>query len=268
VSPNEPDRAPLRPAELRRALLSPGSLWTSLEVVAQTGSTNDDLLAAARLGAAEGSVLVAEQQTSGRGRQGRAWTAPARTGLLFSLLLRPAAVPPDQRGWLPLLTGVAVARAVNEITQVGAVLKWPNDVLVGPAKLAGILAEQADGAIVVGVGLNVAASPAELPPPRPGALPPTSLALLGAYPERGELIVAILREFERWYRDWASPDSLGLREEYLRQCATIGRDVRVELPGGAELRGAATGIDPSGRLVVAGPAGPVPVSAGDVIHLR
>jgi BirA family biotin operon repressor/biotin-[acetyl-CoA-carboxylase] ligase len=206
-------------------------------VVAETGSTNEDLLAAARSGAAEGAVLAAEEQTRGRGRQGRTWlTVPGRA-LLFSVLLRPAGVPAAVRGWLPLLTGVAVARAVTAATGVTASLKWPNDVLAGGAKLAGILAEQAGPAIVIGIGINVGArrddlpavpvahrpdgdpaAPASLPPAALApaalpstalpstALPPTSLALAGApAADRGTLLTAILAELEHWYRRWASP---------------------------------------------------------------
>ena len=110
------------------------------------------------------------------------------------------------------------------------------------------------------------------PAPRPGALPPTSLALLGAAStDRTALLIAVLGELEAWYRRWTAagdPTASGLRAEYLRQCATIGTAVRVELPGGTQLTGTATGIDPSGQLVVATDAGPVPVSAGDVIHVR
>lgn len=138
-------------------------------MVPQTGSTNADLLEAARAGAAEGLVLVAEEQTAGRGRLGRTWSAPAGAALTFSVLLRPAGVPPTRLGWLPLLTGVAVAAAVRAETGVPASLKWPNDVLVGERKLAGILAEAHSDAVVVGVGLNVTLSRAELPvrpPPR------------------------------------------------------------------------------------------------------
>ena len=176
----------LRQDELRRAVLAPGRLWSRLDVLAQTGSTNDDLLASARAGAAEGAVLVAEHQTRGRGRQGRQWVSRTGSALIFSVLLRPAAVPPADRGWLPLLTGVAVARALRQVAGVDAALKWPNDVLADGAKLAGILAEQAGEAIVIGVGLNVAATRDELPPPGPGALPPTSLALLAARTDRAE----------------------------------------------------------------------------------
>ena len=278
-------------------MLTPGRLWSRLDVLAQTGSTNDDLLAAARAGAAEGAVLAAEHQTRGRGRQGRQWVSRTGSALIFSVLLRPAAVPPADRGWLPLLTGVAVARAVRQQAGVDAALKWPNDVLADGAKLAGILAEQAGEAIVMGVGLNVGATRDELPPPGPGALPATSLALLGAGragravfdrqvfdtasrsagppgpADRETLLIGILAELEDWYRRWTWPspgdtEGSGLRAEYLRLSATIGREVRVELPGGMTLTGVASGIDPVGRLIVDTAAGPAAVSAGDVIHVR
>ena len=103
------DRRPLDAAELRGRLVTAGGLWRDVRVVPQTGSTNADLLEEARAGAAEGLVLVAEEQTAGRGRLGRAWSAPPRAALIFSVLLRPADVPAARLGWLPLLTGVAVA---------------------------------------------------------------------------------------------------------------------------------------------------------------
>jgi BirA family biotin operon repressor/biotin-[acetyl-CoA-carboxylase] ligase len=279
VSKLVPAEPGLAPPALRSAVLTPGGLWSGLDVVAQTGSTNEDLLAAARAGTAEGAVLVAETQTHGRGRQGRSWISPPGAALTFSVLLRPV-MPPAERGWLPLLTGVALTRALQAATGVDVALKWPNDLLAGGAKLAGILAEQAGDAIVVGVGINVGAAPDELPAAPAGALEPTSLALRGATAtDRGSLLAAILRELEHWYRRWtaASPgaaglsgaaDVSGLRAEYLRWCSTIGRQVRVQLPGGSELAGVASGIDPVGRLIVETAAGPVPVSAGDVIHVR
>jgi BirA family transcriptional regulator, biotin operon repressor / biotin---[acetyl-CoA-carboxylase] ligase len=177
TSPSSPSREPLDAASLRRALLRPGGLWQAVEVVDRTGSTNADLLARALGGAPEGVLLAAEEQSAGRGRMGRAWVSPPRAALTFSLLVRPAAVPPARRGWLPLLAGVAVATAVTAVTGVQTRLKWPNDVLTGPAKLAGILAEAIGDAVVVGVGLNVATEPGELPPAGPGALSATSLRI-------------------------------------------------------------------------------------------
>ena len=292
------DRVALDAAVLCRAVVRPGGLWRAVEVLASTGSTNADLLARAAAGAPEGVVLAAEEQTAGRGRMGRVWVSPPRAALTFSLLVRPDTVSPARRGWLPLLAGVSVASAVRAAAGVDARLKWPNDVLAGPAKLAGILAEAAGDAVGVGSGLNVSTEPGELPPPGPtprplrapgGALPATSLRVLAAAGpaaagparagsgDRDRLLTEILAAFEHWYQAWrqvgGDPDRCGLRAEYTALCATIGRRVRVELPGGQLLSGLAVGVDPDGRLLVrvSGPEGPdaaVPVAAGDVIHLR
>jgi BirA family biotin operon repressor/biotin-[acetyl-CoA-carboxylase] ligase len=177
-------------------------------------------------------------------------------------------VPQASRGWVPLLAGVAVALAVREETGVEASLKWPNDVQVKGAKLAGILAEQAGAAIVVGLGLNVSASRDELP-----VASATSLALEGAEGVApGRLLAGVLGELQRWYLAWAGwlgdAAGSGLHREYQRLCGTLGRQVRVSLPGGRTLTGLASEVDQTGRLVVRSADGPVPVSAGDVIHVR
>ena len=268
-----PVREPLDAASLRRAAVRPGTLWREIEVVPSTGSTNADLLARALRGEPEGAVLAAEEQRAGRGRMGRTWTSPPRAALTFSVLLKPA-VPPARRGWLPLLAGVAVAAAGPAVTGVETRLKWPNDRLAANAKLAGILAEAAGDAVVVGIGLNVSTEPAELPGPRPGALPATSLRAAGAKTlDREELLLTILAGFERWYRTWqqagGDPDRSGLRPEYVRLSATIGRTVRAELPGAQALSGPAVGVDSDGRLLVRVCSGSeVAVAAGDVVHLR
>jgi BirA family transcriptional regulator, biotin operon repressor / biotin---[acetyl-CoA-carboxylase] ligase len=253
---------------LQEALAGPGRLWHDLRVVAETGSTNADLLAAAPSGAGEGVVLAAEAQSAGRGRLGRHWVSPPRAALTFSVLLRPAAVPAALRGWVPLLTGVAVASALRAEAAVDARLKWPNDVLVNGAKLAGILAEQSGGAIVVGTGINVSAGRDELP--GPGA---TSLALEGAAcTDRDLLLARVLTELERWYRAWTGrrgdAGGCGLRQEYQRLCVTLGRQVRVSMPGGTVVTGTASEVDDTGRLVVRSASQTVSVSAGDVVHVR
>jgi BirA family transcriptional regulator, biotin operon repressor / biotin---[acetyl-CoA-carboxylase] ligase len=267
-------RRPLSTATVRAAVLAGSALFTSVEVVGRTGSTNVDLLAEARAGAAAGSVLVAEQQTAGRGRLDRSWHSKPGAGLTFSVLLRPADVPTGSRGWLPLLTGVAVTEALAAQTAVEARLKWPNDVLAdgpeGPRKLAGILAEQAGDAIVVGVGLNVSSTQEELPPGQA-----TSLLLAGGSDlDRQGILTSVLRELERWYLRWtmgAQPGDVaasGLHAAYLRVCSTVGRDVRVELPGGGVLTGRAGDVDAAGRLLVTASDGVHAVSAGDVVHVR
>jgi len=219
-------------------------------------------------------VLAAERQSAGRGRLGRAWISPPRAALTFSVLLRPTAVPRARLGWLPLLAGVAVAAAVRAVAAVDAQLKWPNDVLAGSGKLGGILAEASGEAVVVGIGVNVSTGPAELPPPGPGALAATSLRLEGAASlDRERLLAEILAGLERRYRAWCQvfgdTERSGLRAEYTGLCGTIGRRVRVELPGGRLLDGLAAGIDADGRLLVSVPPdADLPVAAGDIVHLR
>ncbi|QEU92204.1 biotin--[acetyl-CoA-carboxylase] ligase [Streptomyces kanamyceticus] len=270
------DRPPLNAASLRRALVREGGLWTSLDVVASTGSTNSDLVG--RAGELpEGAVLVAEEQSAGRGRLDRQWSAPARSGLFFSVLLKPAEVPVERWGWLPLLTGVAVATGLSRAAGVDTALKWPNDLLVtvkgAERKAGGILAERAGpvdgGGVVVGVGLNVTLREDELPVPTAG-----SLGLAGAATtDRDPLLRAVLRSFEQWYGDWRAaggdPGASRLQETYAAGCATLGRTVRAELPGDRSITGEAVAVDGDGRLVLATEDGvQQPVGAGDIVHLR
>jgi len=258
------DRPPLRPRPLARALVVPGGLWTELRVVEHTGSTNADVAAAARAGAPEGLVIVAESQTGGRGRLGRQWSSPPRAGIAVSVLLRPVGVDPSGYGWLPLLAGVALAEAVRRVAEVDAVLKWPNDLLIGERKCAGVLVEAHNGALIVGIGLNTTLREAELPAPTA-----TSLALAGAAcADRDPLLRAVLRSLAEWYRRWhdagGDAEAAGLREAYRFHNATLGREVRLELPGGGTVSGCADDIDADGRLLIGGRA----YAAGDVVHVR
>jgi BirA family biotin operon repressor/biotin-[acetyl-CoA-carboxylase] ligase len=272
-----PARPALRGDHLRRSLL--GGLWRTLSVVEETGSTNRDLAAAAADGAAEGQVLVAEHQRAGRGRAGRIWSSPARAGLTVSVLLRPGrprpawpAAPATRWSWLPLLAGVALVESVRT-TGLAPALKWPNDLLVGGRKCAGVLAEVTGDAVVIGIGLNVTTRADELPAPTAGGLPATSLALAGAgHADRESLLRALLVRVETWYGRWRAAagdaDACGLRPAYLDACATLGRPVRAALPGGAGLTGVATTVDPDGRLVLRTPDGQRRLAAGDITHLR
>ncbi|WP_239376632.1 biotin--[acetyl-CoA-carboxylase] ligase [Frankia sp. Cj5] len=263
TSKTHPRRLPLDAGLVAAALADDG---LDVRVVGETGSTNADLVAAAKAGAREGRVLVAESQWAGRGRLDRSWVSPPGAGLTFSVLLRPT-VPAAALGWLPLLTGASLVGALRGSAGIPAVLKWPNDVLVDGAKVAGILAEAvpcqpATTAVVVGVGLNVDTAADELP------LGATSVALCQRRASRpatgrGELLIEVLRELAAGYRAWlAEPDRA--RDAYRSVCATLGQQVRVELPDGAVVVGAATAVDAHGRLVVDGRA----FAAGDVVHLR
>ncbi|MEU3526840.1 biotin--[acetyl-CoA-carboxylase] ligase [Streptomyces sp. NPDC038707] len=269
------DRPPLNAGALRRGLVREGGLYRDIEVVPRTGSTNSDLVARAAAGdVGEGLVLVAEEQTEARGRLDRRWSAPPRSGLFFSVLLRPREVPVERWGWLPLLTGVAVATGLARAAGVDTALKWPNDLLVTVGgeerKAGGILAERAgDGGVVIGVGINVSLRADELPVPQAG-----SLALAGAAgTDRDPLLRAVLRALEDWYGRWRAaggdPSACGLQETYTAGCATLGRTVRAELPGDRSVVGEAVALDGDGRLVIAtGEGVQEPVGAGDIVHLR
>jgi len=259
------DRPPLSASRLRRALVDTG-VWRAVDVVERTESTNADLAAAARRGEDGGLVLLAEEQTSGRGRLDRRWEAPPRACILGSVLLRPA-TPPSTWPLIGLLAAVAVAEAVRSVGERPAVLKWPNDVLLSGHKVAGILAERVDDAVVVGLGVNVTVRAAELPVPTA-----TSIALDGGVADRGSLAAEIFRALGRRLAAWADADGApyAVLPAYREICDTIGRDVTVELPGGSVVQAHAQAVDDSGRLVVrrAADGGVEALSAGDIVHVR
>lgn len=263
------DAAPARPA------LDPARLPDhQVEVVAEAGSTNALVSERARSGGPEGLVVLAEHQTAGRGRLDRTWETPPRSGLTFSVLLRPT-VPAASWPWLPLLTGYAVAAALHD-RGFPASVKWPNDILLRrqdgtDRKVAGILVERVETptgpAAVVGIGINVAMTADELPVPEA-----TSLAIEGETPDRTDLLGSVLDnlwdDYVEW-RDGGDEAAARLAASYGAACSTIGRDVSVALPGGAQLVGRAAGIDTDGSLLVEDPGGERHrVSAGDVVHVR
>ena len=272
---NDLDRPPLDERSLQRALMAPGGFVSALRVLPSVESTNTAMVGAAADGAPHASVLVAEEQTAGKGRLGRNWTAPARSGLFLSILLRPE-VPFAAWSWLPLLAGLAAREAVARASRLEIGLKWPNDLVVADGELAdrklgGILCETVpeQSAVVVGIGLNVTLREHELPVPQAA-----SLALAGAgSADRDTLLRALLRSFGDWYGRWSraggDAEAAGLREAYTRACVTIGREVRAELPGDRIVTGRASGVDRAGALLVAtADQREVTVGAGDVVHLR
>ena len=214
----------------------------------------------------EGRVAVCDEQTAGRGRHGRAWVAPRGTALLMSILLRP---PRKRRApELSLVGGVAVALAVEHALGLSAQIKWPNDVMVNRSKVAGILAEARGEAVVLGIGLNVSLREDELPVPTA-----TSLAVEGSeVVDREPVLRAVLRDLGRRYRTFeehrGDAGAAGLHDAYRAACTTIGRAVRVTLPGDRVLEGDAVDVDSSGRLVVRTATGTEALAAGDVVHVR
>lgn len=190
----------------------------------------------------EGSVAVAEAQTQGRGRLGRTWEAPAGTAVLCSVLLRP---PAGRRlGELSLVGGLATARAVDAVGGVRSGIKWPNDVLLDGAKVAGVLAEGRSGAVVLGIGVNVNQGEDELPPDartRPGSL---RLAT-GREHDRAVVLARLLVELEAGYAEWLAAGLAGLVPELAARDVLLGAEV--ELGGDV---GRAGGIAQDGRLIV------------------
>ena len=265
--------------------------FTTIDFVEKTGSTNTDLMQATNV--ADGTVLLADEQLSGKGRLGRTWTAPAGSQVIFSVLLLPESL--EHLGTLPLAAGLAVTDSIE-----GTVLKWPNDVHIDGNKLCGILAEAGpvgqafkaapkteltkvevgkaevnkaevnkaevnkavggaapSARVVVGMGINVTLTREELPIEKA-----TSLALEGRDTDRTELAITVLKNLRRRIAQWENQDPQLLRD-YRAVCSSLGQEVRLETPSG-DVTGHVDEIGEDGRIMVAGEY----YSAGDVTHLR
>jgi BirA family transcriptional regulator, biotin operon repressor / biotin---[acetyl-CoA-carboxylase] ligase len=251
---------------LHGALVRPGSPWRAVTVHAELDSTNAEL---ARSGALW-EVVVADHQTAGRGRLGRSWEdVPGATVAVSALLPMPETGP----GWLPLVTGLALHRAIADVTGLVTGLKWPNDVLAEAdawRKVCGVLCEVVPAGGVVGAGVNVSQERDELP-----VETATSLRLCGAGDVRREaLITAYLSHLASLHRALTGPYAgrLVAQDAYRSACLTIGAEVDLHVgPAGAPgriRRLVATGIDAQGRLTVQGPGGEEAIAAGDVVHVR
>ena len=225
-------------------------------------STNALAMQLARQGATEGLVVLADHQTAGRGRLGRTWEAPPGSSLLVSILFRPGpALPPERAHLLTAAVGMAAATACEALTGVRPGLKWPNDLLIGGRKLAGILAESdlSGGelaAVVVGLGLNVSSAP-------PGLEAISLSEVAAATPDLDALLDALLGEVDRRY-----PRLDGVADEFRQRCETLGRRVKVEL-GHETVVGTAEDLSDDGHLGVRDSEGRLRwIAAGDVTHLR
>lgn len=272
--------------DLERIRTALANDFTTIDFVEKTGSTNTDLMQATNV--ADGTVLLADEQLSGKGRLGRTWTAPAGSQVIFSVLLLPESL--EQLGTLPLAAGLAVTDSIE-----GTVLKWPNDVHIDGNKLCGILAEAGpvgqafkaapkteltkvevgkaevnkaevnkavggaapSARVVVGMGINVTLSREDLPIEKA-----TSLALEGRDTDRTELAITVLKNLRRRIVQWENQDPQLLRD-YRAVCSSLGQEVRLETPSG-DVTGHVDDIGEDGRIMVAGEY----YSAGDVTHLR
>ena len=232
-----------------------------VRTVEETGSTNADLMAEGLAGAPDRSVLRAEYQSAGRGRLDRTWEAPRGANLLVSILFRDV---PERVHVLTQVVALAAARVASERCGVGVVLKWPNDILVGTSKVAGILAQAAPidehgriPFVVVGIGCNLGWAP-------DGA---ASLASAGwtTAVTPAEFLEAMLPEIDRLL----ALDDATMHAEYLANLATVGSRVRVQMPTGDDITGRAMSVEPDGRLVVLDDCATTHrIDTADVVHLR
>lgn len=263
-----------------------GGVVGRLEVVDRTGSTNADLAAAVRADAAawpDFSVLVADHQAAGRGRAGRDWQTPRGTSLTASFLVRPGDVPASSFGWLTLVGALAVVRAVGSVELV-ARAKWPNDVVVDAGrgarevdgwgsgrKVAGVLGEVVDDALVLGIGINVHQEAGELPVPWAASLASLGAPLADRAREQllGSLAEQLWLLVEGWRVARGDAVAAGLVAEYAAASATLGRAVVVETPGGGVVAGVAEHVADDGGLLVRLADGELAlVRTGDVHHVR
>jgi BirA family biotin operon repressor/biotin-[acetyl-CoA-carboxylase] ligase len=248
-----------------------------VQVVETTDSTNADVVAHVQAAPDEWphlALLLTTDQRAGRGRLDRTWTTPPGTALAVSVVVRVGGIPVASRGWIPLIAGAAMTRAVAaqlKGTAHSARLKWPNDVLLDGAKICGILAEVVPGhpdAVVIGSGVNTRMPPGDLP-----VETATSFEALGLTADEDRLIAdyltALEEQLDALIAARGSASAAGVRAEVEALCSTLGSDVAVTLPDGEVLRGRAQRIDDEGRLVVVQQSEfESAVSAGDVVHVR
>lgn len=268
---DKPTRPPLDSAALRRRLTDVG--YRRVDVVEETGSTNTDIADLVRLGEdlPDMSVLLAEAQTAGRGRKGRAFFAPPRSQVICSVLIRLTEVPAERLSQLPLLTGLSIAEAIRSSAGVPATVKWPNDVTYEGFKLAGILVEavhlQPHAAIIVGFGVNYDLQPGEIPVEHARSV----AAWAEDIPGRDDFAVAILtalaENVARWRALGGAPQTFLPR--YRQLSSTLDTRVRAHLPGDRTLVGTAIAVDDGGELIVRDDEGRRhTVRAGEIVHLR
>jgi BirA family biotin operon repressor/biotin-[acetyl-CoA-carboxylase] ligase len=234
-----------------------GSYWR-VSVFQSVTSTQTELIGKENL--QHGDVYVTEFQSAGRGRLDRTFEATESSALLFSIYLEPKR---SKLEWsvIPLLAGLSLVNALKSLdAKVLTNLKWPNDLLIGDKKLAGILVEARENGVVVGIGLNVAMNKSELPVPTATSLTLENFTELN----RNVILPEILKNFALTIGLWESGSSIAI-EQYRQVSSTLGKEVEVHLPSGEVLNSRAMGINEMGELQLASGAR---VNVGDVIHLR
>jgi BirA family transcriptional regulator, biotin operon repressor / biotin---[acetyl-CoA-carboxylase] ligase len=260
---------PLEAAALQQLLVT-RTFGRTLHIVSQTASTNDDAKILAQRGAPEGTVLLAEQQTHGRGRQGRTFASPAGVGIYLSLIVRPL-LPPAQLPQLTFMAAVAAAEAITGVCAVPVALKWPNDVEVGGKKVAGILTEAmlcpgGSLAVIIGIGINVNTSLEQLPCALRHKVSSLALAV-GSAVARAPLIALLLAQLERLYGIFLHTGVAPILERWRHYGRMAGRRVRYATSASMQ-DGTAVGVDDDGALLILTVAGEVQrIIAGEISFL-
>jgi BirA family transcriptional regulator, biotin operon repressor / biotin---[acetyl-CoA-carboxylase] ligase len=262
-----------------RATLATTHLGHNLHLHGEIASTNGEAMALAQSAAAHGTVVVADRQTAGRGRQARIWFSPGGVNLYCSVIIRPIDlhIPfGEWLSWLPLVSAVATTEAVRTVTGTPLALKWPNDLLLNEKKVGGILCENGTDLnkqpfVVIGIGLNVNIPPDAFPPELSGMA--ASLIGTGERPiDRNRLLSELLNDLEGVLTELGAKGPRRLEHLYQAACATIGKRIRVMLAGSREVVGMAEAIGKDGALHVRplnkSPEAVIEVRAADVIHLR
>jgi len=263
-----------------RSTLATQILGRRIELFEQLPSTNLEATTLGESGVEHGTVVIADRQTAGRGRLGRTWFSPGGTNVYCSLVLR-ASLPSnrlsDWLSWLPLITALAAAEAIESVTSASISLKWPNDLLLSDRKVGGILCESVQASPsgpfqIVGVGINVNTKPEDFPEELRASA--TSLwNQTHAVVDRNRLIAQLLLELEHCVEELTEHGPQQLALAYQRRCSTLGRKVQASLADGSELTGCAESISQDGSLLVStipgsGPNRTVELRAADIIHLR
>lgn len=241
-----------------------------LQVVAEIGSTNDAVMAAGHAGEPEGLAILADRQTSGRGRLGRPWASTPGLGIYTSVLLRPP-VPPVQAPLLTLMAGLAAADAIEAAAHVEPVLKWPNDLLCDARKVVGILTEMTTighriGHVAIGIGVNVHQRREDFPESLRDTA--TSLDLAGGHPvDRGELAAALYDSLDRWYAAVRGQGTAMVVQAARARTVTLGKPVTVD-SGAERWQGTAVNLDDDGALLVADARGGITRVLADDVSIR
>ena len=265
--------------EILTTLLPSKTLNQSLFVFEELTSTNTFAIELAKNPISQGTVVLADKQTAGRGRLQRSWFSPPGANIYGSLIFS-FNLPFQTIGWIPLMAGTAITQAIEEHAEIGVTLKWPNDILIAERKVGGILCESfkkssTETCVVIGFGINVNLSESAFP--KDLADNATSLQIQSQHPlDRHHLLKSIITTLEQGCETFISQGPQAFRLTYSSRCSTLGTKIQVQFPDGRELEGMAQSIGEQGQLqMIPSPSDAkeqsariLDVHAGDILHIR